>query len=82
MALRLVMIAESVFHTRKNAMPIMIYSIVHTGANTQLGGLNDGLLMVANQPSTDDEVKYPAMAPTANGIKIEMTNLNIGFMLV
>ena len=37
-------------HTKNKAMPIKMYRVVHTGANIQLGGLNQGLLATANQP--------------------------------
>lgn len=38
-------------------MPIKTYSVVQTGANIQLGGLNQGLLASAYQPLTPDDVK-------------------------
>ena len=54
----------SFFHTRYNAIPFIIYKVVHTGANIQLGGLNEGLFASAYQPFTPDEVKKPAIPPT------------------
>ena len=51
-----------------------MYSNVHTGANIQLGGLNQGLFAEAYQPSTPEEVKNPDIAPTKSGIKIEINN--------
>ena len=54
--------------------------MVHTGANSQLGGLKDGLCKVVNHPFTDDEVKNPATAPTAKGIVTATINFNIGFI--
>ena len=32
------------FHTNHPATPITKYSVLHTGANTQLGGFQEGLL--------------------------------------
>ncbi len=63
-----------VFHTKNKATPIKMYSNVQTGPNIQLGGLNHGLLAVANHPSTPDEVKNPEILPTKTGINIEKNN--------
>jgi len=53
----------------------MIYREVHTGANSQLGGLNDGFTSVVYHPFTEEAVKYPAKEPTARGIKTAIINL-------
>jgi len=71
----------SFFQIRKKAIPIKIYNNVQTGANSQFGGLKNGLWIVVNHPSTADEVNRPAIAPTASGIKMEMMNFTIGFMI-
>ena len=52
----------------------MRYKAVHTGANNQLGGLNEGLLAIRYQPFTPELVKNPANAPTISGIAMEMIN--------
>jgi hypothetical protein len=51
-----------------------MYSAVHTGANSQLGGLNEGLLATAYQPLTPEEVKKAAMPPTSKGMRREINN--------
>ena len=56
-------------------MPIKMYREVHTGANNQLGGLNEGFTSVVYQPFTDDDVNKPARDPIASGMSIDMINL-------
>ena len=65
-------LSASARHTKNKAMPINIYSVVQTGANIQLGGLNQGLLATTYQPSTPDDVNIPATTPTKTGIKMEI----------
>jgi len=60
----------------------MMYNPVHTGANIQLGGLNEGLYIVVYQPFTDAEVNKEAMAPIASGIAIDMISLTAGFISI
>jgi hypothetical protein len=55
--------------------------VVHTGANIQLGGLNQGLLAAAYQPFTPDEVKKPALAPTSRGIKIDIISFIVCYLI-
>lgn len=59
-----------------------MYKIVHTGANNQLGGLNQGLFKVLNQSLTEEAVNKPETAPTARGIRMEIINLVIDFIKV
>ena len=49
--------------------------MIHTGANTQLGGLKDGLFNVLNQVFTEEDVKNPDTAPITKGITMEIINL-------
>jgi len=63
------------FQTMKSDIPIIRYSTVHTGPNSQLGGLNDGFTSVVYHPLTEEAVKYPAKEPTASGIKTAIMNL-------
>lgn len=69
------------FQIRKKAIPIMMYKDVQTGANNQLGGLNDGLTSVVYHPRTDDAVKKPASEPIASGNTNAMINLYVAFIL-
>jgi hypothetical protein len=69
------------FQIIKKETPIIIYKVVHTGPNSQLGGLKDGLLSVANHELTELAVKKPEIPPTANGTEMEIINLKIGFMI-
>ena len=55
--------------------------MVHAGPNTHDGGLKVGLLSVAYQVFTDEEVKNPAIAPTVMGMAIEIINLRVRFMI-
>lgn len=56
------------------ATPIMMYKIVHTGANIQFGGLKKGFWMIGYQFSILDRVgildKYPIIRQTKLTIKI------------
>jgi hypothetical protein len=62
-------------HTRYAATPIIIYNNVHTGANTQLGGLKKGLLSAAYQVGMDGVVKVEPMNPAKRQTAIGTTNL-------
>lgn len=77
MAVCFIDLSESVRQIRKKAIPIMMYSAVHIGANSQFGGLNQGLLAMAYQLLTPDEVNKPATAPTNTGINIEINSFMI-----
>ena len=57
MAVCFMVLSASLLQTKNNAMPISKYNVVHTGANIQLGGLNQGLIATANHPLTPDDVK-------------------------
>lgn len=50
-------------HTKKAAIPMSTNSVVHTGPNTQLGGLNEGLFKVAYQVGIEDAVKIEPITP-------------------
>lgn len=47
------------------------YSTVHTGSNTQLGGLKEGLLMVRYQSLKLDAVTKPEVPPMSIGKLIQ-----------
>jgi len=51
-----------------------MYNVVHTGAKTQLGGLNEGLFAAAYHPSTPEEVNKPAIVPTSTGISMDINS--------
>lgn len=53
-------------HTRYAAIPINIYSTVHTGPNTQFGGLNDGRANVAYHVGIAETVKNDPIIPAAS----------------
>src|SRR6185437_10117429 len=59
------------FHTRDAATPIITYSAVQTGANTQLGGLNHGFCNAAYQVGMDGSVKKLAVPPTSSDRKMK-----------
>lgn len=44
----------------------MIYKLVHTGAKSQFGGLNEGLFSVGYHVRTDCAVAQPPTAPIHN----------------
>jgi len=54
-----------------------MYRVVHTGPNTQLGGLKDGLFSVAYHPGTAPAVNKPAIAPKPRGNAIDTNSLRI-----
>lgn len=74
MAVCLIALPPSAFHTKNKAIPISIYNVVHTGANIQLGGLNQGLLATAYQSLTADEVNKPESTPASSGINMEINS--------
>jgi hypothetical protein len=73
-AICFIALSASDLHTKNKAIPINMYSVVHTGANIQLGGLNQGLLATAYQPFTASVVKKPEIAPTKSGISMEINS--------
>lgn len=68
---------ELSFQIRKKEIPKRMYRDVHTGPNTQLGGLNEGLFNDAYQVGTACEVNIPATAPTDKGIIKETISLKM-----
>jgi len=58
------------FRTNHQERPIRMYKIVHAGANTQLGGENQGLFRVTNHPVTWLMVKYEPIKPIKRGRSI------------
>ena len=63
--------------TLKEAMPINTYKVVHTGANTQFGGLNDGLLMVRYHVFTDSMVNWLPIKPIKSGMARQIKKVMI-----
>jgi hypothetical protein len=57
-----------------------MYSVVHTGANIQAGGLKEGLLIVVYQESTELAVKNEPKKPIIKGINMETKSLNMFFI--
>src|SRR4030042_1816445 len=66
-------------HTRNAAMPISIYRTVHTGANTQFGGLKAGFSSVAYQVGMALRENMEPMAPAARQATILTTSFRIYF---
>lgn len=76
-AVRLLGVFLSLFHTKKNAKPIKKYKVVQTGANNQLGGLKEGFCKVIYQVLTEVCVAYPAKKPTKRHKPTLIKNLAI-----
>jgi len=53
------------FQTMNSDIPIIRYSTVHTGPNSQLGGLNDGLFNAAYQVGMESIVNIVPISPAA-----------------
>lgn len=70
------------FQIRKNDIPKRQYSSVHTGPNTQLGGLKEGLFNKAYQVGTACDVNIPATAPIVKGNANETSSLTIFFLSI
>jgi len=60
-----------VLQTRYNEIPIIIYSKVHTGPNSQLGGLKKGLFKVRYQVETEEAVDIDPIKPADRQIIID-----------
>ena len=60
------------FQTKPAAIPIMIYKVLQTGANTQLGGLKLGFIKVGNQVNTLERVTIPEIYPIATQVKTKI----------
>jgi hypothetical protein len=65
------------FQTRNNEIAIIMYNVVQTGANNQLGGLNSGLFNVAYQPGIASAVSIEPINPAARQATTLITNLRI-----
>src|SRR4030042_182625 len=72
-------ITDHLHHTRNAAMPISIYRTVHTGANTQFGGLKAGFSSVAYQVGMALRENMEPMAPAARQATILTTSFRIYF---
>ncbi len=64
----------SLFHTRNMAIAINKNKTVQTGANSQLGGLKDGLIKVGYQVLTAGAVKIDPISPANSQTTIAITN--------
>ncbi len=64
-------LAKPCFHTRNKAMPIRMNKAVHTGANTQFGGLKEGFSILAYQLPGPVIVKKEPIKPAKRQIRIE-----------
>jgi hypothetical protein len=69
---------------RNNAIPMSANNAIQTGAKSQLGGVNDGFLMVAYQVGIEGVVKNEPSIPAPWQINILTMNLtiSIGFMKI
>lgn len=63
------------FQTMYREIPIKRYSNAHTGPNTQLGGLKNGLFKVIYQLETEEMVKMDPKIPASLQIIIDVINL-------
>ena len=52
--------------TRKTATPIMMYSVVHTGPNIQLGGEKSGFMIVSYHVGIAAAVNAEPIPPASN----------------
>ena len=50
----------------------MMYKVLQTGANTQLGGLKLGFIKVGNQVKTLERVTIPEIYPIATQVKTKI----------
>ncbi len=73
---------RSFFHTKKNAIPIKINSIVQTGPNTKDGGVKEGLIRELYQIGIEGVVKKDPIYPARRGTKIDMINFIIIFLFI
>lgn len=64
----------SFFHTRNMAIPINKNKAVQTGANSQFGGLKDGLIKVGYQVLTAGAVKIEPTIPANSQTTIAIIN--------
>ncbi len=71
------LLEEGNFQIADNAIAIMIYRIVHTGANTQFGGLNQGLFKTTYHVSIFCAVAIPAIAPADKVMSKENTSFTV-----
>lgn len=53
-----------------------MYKVVQAGPNNQLGGVNQGLLMVWYQVETPDDVAKAPVNPTKSGRVTQSTSAN------
>ena len=65
---------KNFIHILQIATDIKIYSVVHTGANTQLGGLKLGSIISEYQGSLKAAVVKPPIAEAIKVIKSIKTN--------
>ena len=70
----------SAFQIKANERPIRIYKIVHTGANTQSGGFQDGFLSFVYQPDISEVVNNPVINPRPTLITID-TSIFVFFIM-
>jgi hypothetical protein len=61
--------------TRYKEIPIRTYRLIHTGPNTQLGGLKEGLFNSTYQVEIDSVVKTEPIIPASWQTIIDMASL-------
>jgi len=69
-------------HTRNNAKPISMYKIVHTGANTTFGGLNQGLFNKAYHAEIELTVNTEDPNPANKGAARGITSLTTSMIFI
>jgi hypothetical protein len=69
-------------HMRKSDIPMSKKSVIHTGENTQLGGVKAGFSSVTYQVGIDGLVKKEPMNPTHWHISIQITRVTTSCLLI
>ena len=69
-------------HMRNNAKPISMYKIIHTGANTTFGGLNQGLFSVAYHVEIELTVNTEDPNPDNKGTARDTTNFTTSMIFI
>ncbi len=63
--------------TKNKEIPIITNKVVHTGPNTQFGGVKDGFCKVAYQPGMAGVVKIEPITPAIRQIVMLIISFNI-----
>ncbi len=76
------LLASPLRQTKNADSPISRYKVVHAGANSQFGGVNDGFCTPAYHVGIALAVNIPPTTPASSHATIDMTNLrmSLGFI--